>query len=91
MILPEPLRLMFLPLISMSPFFFTVIEALPPVVDTKMTAQNPHKKMSAADCAAAIVRAIEADQEEAAIGATKYLRIVANVAAPIARRIMIKY
>lgn len=69
----------------------TVIEALPPVVDTKMTAQNPHKKMSAADCAAAIVRAIEADQEEAAIGATRYLRIVANVAAPIARRIMIKY
>lgn len=69
----------------------TVIEALPPVVETRMTAENPHKKMPAADCAAAIVRAIESDQEEAAIGAAKILQLVANVAPAIARRIMIKY
>jgi uncharacterized oxidoreductase len=69
----------------------TVIEALPPVVETRMTAENPHKKMPAPDCAAAIVRAIETDQEEAAIGAAKMLRLVSNVAPAIARRVMIKY
>lgn len=68
-----------------------VIEALPPVVETRMTEQNPHKKMPAADCAAAIVRAIETDQEEAAIGAAKLLRAVNNIAPPLARRIMLRY
>lgn len=69
----------------------TVIEALPPVVETRMTAQNPHKKMPAPDCAAAIVRAIETGQEEAAIGAARMLRIVSNVAPAVARRVMITY
>lgn len=69
----------------------TVIEALPPVVETRMTAGNTHKKMPAPDCAAAIVQAIETDQEEAAIGAAKMLRVVSNVAPAVARRIMLKY
>lgn len=68
-----------------------VIEALPPVVDTRMTAGNPHRKMPAAACAAAILDAIERDREEAAIGAARLLRIAANVAPPIARRIMLRY
>jgi len=69
----------------------TVIEALPPVVDTRMTAQNRHRKMPAAACAAAIVEAIERDRAEAAIGAARLLRVAANVAPPVARRIMLRY
>jgi uncharacterized oxidoreductase len=69
----------------------TVIEALPPVVDTRMTAENPRKKMAPADCAAEIVRAIETNKEEAFIGATKLLRVVSELSPAAARRIMIKY
>jgi uncharacterized oxidoreductase len=69
----------------------TVIEALPPVVETRMTRDNPHKKMAAEDCAAAILAAIETDREEAAIGATKMLRVVSNIAPALARRVMIDY
>ena len=69
----------------------TVIEALPPVVETRMTEQNPHKKMPARDCAAAIVKAIESGQREAYIGAVKMLRAVSEVSPALARRIMIKY
>lgn len=69
----------------------TVIEALPPVVETRMTEQNPRKKMSAADCAGAIVHVIETGQEEAYIGATKMLRIAHELSPALARRIMIKY
>lgn len=68
-----------------------VIEALPPVVETRMTEGNVHKKMPAPDCAAAIVRAIETDQKEAAIGAAKLLRAINNIAPPIARRVMLRY
>lgn len=68
-----------------------VIEALPPVVETRMTEQNPHKKMSARDCAAAIVAAIETDKAEAYIGATRMLRIVSEVSPALARRIMLNY
>ena len=69
----------------------TVTEALPPVVETRMTEQNPHRKMPAPDCAAAIVKAIETGQEQAYIGATKVLRAVSEVSPALARRIMIKY
>lgn len=69
----------------------TVIEALPPVVETKMTAGNTHKKMPAADCAAAIVRAIERGEEEVAIGAVKWLRRVYGVSPAFARRVMLRY
>lgn len=69
----------------------TVIEALPPVVDTRMTELNAHKKMSAPECAAAIVQAIETGQEEAYIGATRMLRVVSEVSPALARRIMINY
>ena len=69
----------------------TVIEALPPVVETRMTEQNPHKKMPASECAAAIVKAIETGQEEAYIGATKMLRVVSELSPALARRVMINY
>ncbi len=69
----------------------TVIEALPPVVDTRMTAENPRKKMAPEDCAAEIVRAIETNKSEAFIGATKLLRVVSELSPATARRIMIRY
>ena len=69
----------------------TVIEALPPVVETRMTMENRHKKMPAPDCAAAIVHAIETGQEEAYIGATKLLRVVSELSPALARRVMINY
>jgi uncharacterized oxidoreductase len=69
----------------------TVIEALPPIVDTRMTAENPRKKMPAKDCAAAIVDAIATDREEAFIGATKMLHILHEISSAAARRVMIRY
>ena len=69
----------------------TVIEALPPVVETRMTEGNPHKKMAPDQCAAAIVAAIESGQTEAYIGNVKALRVVSELSPALARRIMIKY
>jgi uncharacterized oxidoreductase len=69
----------------------TVIEALPPVVETRMTEENPHKKMPAPDCAAAIVKAIETGQTEAYIGATRMLHVVSEISPALARRVMINY
>lgn len=68
-----------------------VIEALPPVVETRMTAASPHRKMSAAECARQIVAAIAAGRTQANVGQVKLLNAVNNVAAPLARRIMLRY
>jgi uncharacterized oxidoreductase len=68
-----------------------VMEVLPPVVDTKMTAGRSSKKMSAPDCAAEIVRAMDSNANEANVGMTKLLRIVESISPALARRIMIKF
>lgn len=68
-----------------------VIEALPPVVDTAMTADRQSKKMSAKDCAAEIVDAIVADKKEANVGIVKLLQIVHSISPALARAIMIKF
>ena len=68
-----------------------VIEALPPVVDTRMTEKNPHSKMPAPDCAAAIVKAIETGKTEAYIGATRMLHVVSEISPALARRVMMNY
>ena len=68
-----------------------VLEALPPVVETKMTAGRDSKKMSAHDCAAEIVRAMEANANEANVGMVKFLRVVYSVSPALARRIMIGF
>ncbi len=69
----------------------SIIEALPPVVETRMTEGNPHKKMPPEQCAAAIVKAIETGETEAYIGSVRALRIVSELSPALARRIMIKY
>ncbi len=68
-----------------------VIEALPPVVDTAMTAARTGSKMSAAECARQIVAAIESDRAEANVGMVKLLQLVNSVSPALARRIMIRF
>lgn len=68
-----------------------VIEALPPMVDTAMTAGRGRNKMKAEDCARAIVTAIERGQEEACIGQTKLLKLVHSMSPALARRIMLRF
>jgi uncharacterized oxidoreductase len=68
-----------------------VLEVLPPVVETKMTAGRGSKKMSPQDCAAQIVRAIEVNANEANVGIVKFLRVVYSISPALARRIMIGF
>jgi uncharacterized oxidoreductase len=68
-----------------------VIEALPPVVDTAMTAGRESKKMSPADCAAQIVDAIEANKKEANIGIVKVLQAIYSISPKLARSVMIRF
>lgn len=68
-----------------------VIEALPPVVDTAMTAANPRAKMPAAQCARQIVAAIESDRDEADVGQVRWLKLAYSLSPAIARKIMLKF
>lgn len=68
-----------------------VLEALPPVVETKMTAERTSKKLSASDCAAQIVAAMERNAKEANVGMVKLLRAVYSLSPALARSIMIKF
>ncbi len=68
-----------------------VVEALPPVVATNMTARRDGKKMTAHDCAAEIVRGIRTGKTEINVGMVKILQIVHSISPALARRIMIKF
>jgi uncharacterized oxidoreductase len=68
-----------------------VMEALPPVVDTKMTAGRGNKKMSAADCAAAFVSGIESDADETNVGLVKILKLVHSISPALAGKIMLRF
>ena len=68
-----------------------VIEALPPVVETNMTAARAGKKMSAHDCAAEIVRGIRTGKSEVNAGMVKLLQLVHSISPALARRIMIRF
>ena len=68
-----------------------VIEALPPVVETNMTAGRGGRKMSAHDCAAEIVRGIRTGKSEVNAGMVKMLQFVHSVSPALARRIMIQF
>lgn len=68
-----------------------VMEVLPPVVETKMTAGRSGKKLSAADCAADIVAGIERDADQVNVGMVKMLTAVYSISPALARRIMIGY
>ena len=68
-----------------------VLEALPPVVDTRMTAANRHRKMAADECARRIVAAMERNRDEAYVGATRALQTLFSLSPALARRIMLRY
>lgn len=68
-----------------------VMEVLPPVVETRMTAGQSHKKMPVEECARQIIVAMEADRHEANVGMTKLLSVVHNISPAIARRVMLRF
>lgn len=68
-----------------------VIEALPPVVATQMTASRGGKKMSPQECARQIVEAIEKDRDEANIGMVRFLRSIYSVSPALARSILLRF
>lgn len=68
-----------------------VMEVLPPVVETRMTAGQSHKKMPVEECARQIVAAMVADRHEANVGMTKLLSVVHNISPAIARRVMLRF
>jgi len=68
-----------------------VLEVLPPVVETRMTADNNHSKLPAAECARQVVAAMAAGRDEANVGMTRWLRLAYSVSPALARRIMLKY
>lgn len=68
-----------------------VIEALPPVVDTNMTAARGGRKMSAHACAAEIVHGIRTGKSEVNVGMVKMLQLVNSISPALARRIMIRF
>ena len=69
----------------------TVIEALPPVVDTQMTAGRGGSKMTPEECARQIVAALEAGRDEANVGMVKLLKAVHSASPALARRIMLRF
>lgn len=68
-----------------------VMEALPPVVETSMTAGRAGRKMSAHDCAAEIVAGIRTGKKEVNAGMVKLLQFVNSISPALARRIMIQF
>lgn len=68
-----------------------VLEALPPVVETKLTAGRGDRKMAPAECARQIVAAMESGRDEANVGIVKLLQLVNSISPALARRIMIKF
>jgi uncharacterized oxidoreductase len=68
-----------------------VIEALPPVVETAMTAARSGSKMKPEKCAAHIVAAIESDTTEANVGMVKLLKLVHSISPRLAEAIMIRF
>jgi uncharacterized oxidoreductase len=69
-----------------------MIEALPPVVDTAMTAgRGGNKKMSPSACAAQIVSGIAANKSEINVGMVKILQLVHSISPKLARKIMIRF
>ena len=68
-----------------------VLEALPPVVETKLTAGRGSGKMPPAECARQIVSAMQRNADEANVGMVKLLQVVNSMSPALARRIMIRF
>jgi uncharacterized oxidoreductase len=68
-----------------------VIEALPPVVDTQMTADRKTSKMPPQECARQIIATLEKGRDEANVGMVKVLRAVYSVSPALARSVMRRF
>lgn len=68
-----------------------VLEALPPVVETKLTAGRASRKMPPEECARQIVAAMERNADEANVGLVKVLQLVHSISPALARAIMIRF
>ena len=68
-----------------------VLEVLPPVVETRMTADRSGGKMPAAECARQAVAAMEAGRDEANVGQVKLLRFAYSLSPALARRVMLRF
>lgn len=68
-----------------------VIEALPPVVDTQMTADRNTKKLPPEECARQIIAALENGHDEANVGMVKLLRAVYSLSPALARSVMRRF
>lgn len=69
----------------------TVIEALPPMVDTQMTAGRGNNKMPPAECARQIVTGMERGTETINVGMVKLLQLVHSISPALARSVMIRF
>ena len=67
-----------------------VVEALPPMVDTQMTAAYEKKKMTVEKCAAIILKGIEKDRAEIMIGQSNLLRRIYGLSPAMARSILLR-
>jgi uncharacterized oxidoreductase len=65
-----------------------VVEVLPPVVDTGMTAGRGSNKMHPADVAREIVRGLERGDDEIWIGKARFVRVLLRVAPRFVARIL---
>lgn len=68
-----------------------VLEALPPMVETKMTDGMNGSKMAAPECARQIVSAMERNADEANIGIVKLLKVMNGVSPALVRKVMLKF
>ena len=68
-----------------------VVEALPPVVETKLTAGRGSRKMAPAECARQIISAMQRNATEANVGMVKLLQLVNSISPALARRIMLRF
>lgn len=68
-----------------------VLEALPPVVETQMTAARAGSKLAPEECARQIIAAMESGKDEANVGMVKVLRAVYSLSPALARAIMLRF
>lgn len=68
-----------------------VVEGLPPVVDTQMTAGRSGNKMPPQECARQILAALENGRPEANVGMVALLKRVYSISPALARNIMIRF
>ena len=68
-----------------------ILEALPPVVETKLTAGRGSRKMAPAECARQIISAMQRNATEANVGIVKLLQLVNSMSPALARRIMLRF